>query len=78
MLRILFVSVLLAASLLGLTIGTDIVSGYDLKKAVHTSINPFRTMEIPEMIVLICFILVFIIQQIIQLVRGAIQKVSKH
>ncbi|MCU9612306.1 hypothetical protein OEV98_01855 [Caldibacillus lycopersici] len=56
------VILVIVMALVFLLIGIDLVMGYRIQDTIYTAINPFRVMELPELVLLFLFILFFIIR----------------
>ncbi len=63
--KLFLVSVLLAAGLLILIILLDMLMGVDPSKVVWKAINPFRVIEPAEMVIILIFVSVFLIDSFI-------------
>ncbi|GIN38926.1 MULTISPECIES: hypothetical protein [Heyndrickxia] len=56
------ISIGLISFLIALSIGIDMIMGFELKNAIFNAFNPFRVMDTSEFVVFFFFILVFLIQ----------------
>lgn len=63
--KILVITVLMIGGLMSLSLGIDILQGFDMHTALYNSLSAFRIMEIPELFTAFLFIFVLVIQSIV-------------
>ncbi|MGY4691664.1 hypothetical protein [Salibacterium sp. K-3] len=63
------ISVLLFTTLIGVSLLLDMAMGFNMKDAVRNTFNPFRVMNIVEVLVLILFLLIFLADIVMALLR---------
>ncbi len=54
--KILGIFILVLGLLVGITLGMDILLGYDLNTSLKHAFNPFLVMEVPEFIIFLFFL----------------------
>jgi len=68
--KILGISILMMGILMGFSLGIDLLLGFEIRTSLKSAFNPFRVMEVPELIVI--FLLVFSL--VIESLRSFYQK----
>lgn len=76
MFKVLLATLLLASSVIALSINIDMIMGQSFGKAIDKAFNPFRAMDIPEIIILFMFIILFIVHQIVGFTKKLIKQLK--
>ena len=76
--KIIGITLVLLAILIGCSFGIDLMLGFETKTAWRNAISPFRVMEIPEYFVFVFLIVIFLLKRLYALTNKWIsRKLSK-
>lgn len=62
--KIFLIIILVIVSLFVLIVGIDLRMGYSLHSSIYKTINPFKVMEMPELLTLLVLIFSYLFRQI--------------
>ncbi|MET3698461.1 hypothetical protein SAMN05877753_109101 [Bacillus oleivorans] len=68
--KIFGISLLMMLLLMTLSLGFDLLQGFDTMTSIHNNLSPFQVMETPEMFIFVFFILVFAIESFLYFYRN--------
>ncbi|MBX9998222.1 MULTISPECIES: hypothetical protein [Priestia] len=62
--KIIGISLLMMACLMGFSLGIDMLQGFDVSQAFYNALSPFRVMELAELFVLFSLIFLFFVESL--------------
>lgn len=72
--KIIIITLLMLAVLIGCSFGIDLFLGFELKTAWRNAISPFRVMEVPEYFVFVSLIAIYVLKKLYSMVNKWISR----
>ena len=72
--KIIIITLLMLAILIGCSFGIDLLLGFEMKTAWRNAISPFRVMEVPEYFVFVSLIAIYVLKKLYSMVNKWISR----